>query len=195
MDHSRALGHPADAHVAAAQIRLQSDLLSHQIGGENGSSCSGPTLGTEGRHQGIKTRQQGAHRNRHADHTGGADQHLFRRQTQPIGDGLGGPQAIDQAPVAGAGIGLAGIGEHHPGMTAGGRQALGAEVHAGGTHHRGGEGAGAHGALRRQQQGKVGLAGGLEARGYTSGQKATGSGDATGDWVPGMGHGLQLLRT
>ena len=118
MDHSRALGHAADADAAAAQIRLQSDLLSHQIGGEDGGGCRGPTLGTEGRHQGIKTRQQGAHRNRHADHTGGADQHLFRRQTQPIGDGLGGPQAIDQAPIAGAGIGLAGIGEHRPGMTA-----------------------------------------------------------------------------
>ena len=80
-------------------------------------------------------------------------------------------------------------------MTAGSRQALGAEVHAGGPHHRGREGAGAHGALGRQQQGEVGVAGRLQARGDSGGLEATGSGDATGDRVPGMGHGLQLLRT
>ena len=84
MDHSRALGHAADAHPPAAQVGLQGDLLVNQVGGKDRPGGAVAPLGTEGGHQGVQPRQQDVHGNWHADHPGGADQHLFGGQAQPL---------------------------------------------------------------------------------------------------------------
>jgi hypothetical protein len=59
-------------------------------------------------------------------------------------------------------------------VPAAGRQALGAEVDAGGAHQRGGEGAGADGAGRGEQQAEIRLAGGFQAGGDGGGPTGNG---------------------
>jgi hypothetical protein len=56
VDHSRALGHAADAHGAATEIGLQGDLFVDQVGGEDRLGRRAAALGAEGRHQGIEAR-------------------------------------------------------------------------------------------------------------------------------------------
>jgi len=185
VDHSRALGHAADPHPLATEIGLQGDLLEGQIGGEDGAGGGGAPRRAQGRHQWIEPRQQGVDRDRHADHAGGADQHLLGLHVEFGGHCGGGAQAVDQASLAGAGIGLTGVGEHGPGTAGAFSQALGAEVDAGGPHPVGGEAAGADGPLWRQQQGEIGLAGGLQPSGDPRRLKPHWRGDPTGDGMPG----------
>ena len=109
VDHSRAFGHPANPHRSPPQIGHQSHLLLNQISGEDGRSRSSSSLHRpiKSIHQRFNPSQEGFHRNGHTNHAGGADQHLLLRQAEVIGNSLGGPLAIDQPAITGAGIGLA----------------------------------------------------------------------------------------
>ena len=189
MDHPRTLGHPADANAAPAQLGLQRHLLIDKIGGED-RRCRRFTAGGRQRgDKGIQPCQQRRHGDRNADHTGGADQHGLRFQPQLIGQGLGGALAIDQAAVAGAGIGLPGIDQHRSGPATRRFQPLVAEVHAGRPHHRGGESPGADRSIRRQQQGQIWLAGWLQAGRDPACGKPVGGRDTTGHQLPRGLHG------
>ena len=194
VDHSRALRHAANPHGAATELRLQGDLLVGEIGCEDGTGGRSTTAWAEGFKQWIEACQQCVHWDRHADHAGGADQHLVCREPQALGHGLSSALAINQAAIACAGIGLAGIGEHGPGSAATGMQPFSAEIHAGGAHQGGGEGAGTHSPLGSEQQREIRLAGGLETSGDAGSEKSLRGRDAARDGVPGLRHGRRFLQ-
>ena len=184
VNHSRTFGHPANAHSAAFNFGLNSDLLLHQIRGENRRRGRRTAINCQSLHERIQTSQQQLHGDWNADDARRTDQNLVTRQAQPVCQNLSGALAIDQTTVSGAGIGLAGIDQHSSATSLAGLQALSTEIHAGRPHHRGGESTGTDGTLRRHHQSQIRLSRVLETSCRAGRLKASGGGDTAFDGRP-----------
>ena len=188
VNHSRAFGHPSNAHPAPLQFQFKRHLLVHQIGGEDGVGRCITTRVIQGLHQGSQPSQKGRHGNRHTDHSGGADQHRLRIDAKLIGQHLGGALTVDQTAIAGAGIGLTGVDQHGTGLAGSTDEAITAEINTGRPHHGGGEGAGTNRRLRGQNQCQIRLTRGLQAGNDASGLEPIRCRHTTLDRLPRRSH-------
>ena len=78
-DHRRALGHRADAHLAAAQRERRRARLGPRVGGADGLRRGRAAVGRELAGGRGDAGLDALHGQRHADHAGRADEHLARR--------------------------------------------------------------------------------------------------------------------
>ena len=188
MNHSGALGHPANPHRPPPQLSLNSRLFLHKICGENRLRCSGPTAIRQRCNQRPQAGQQRWHGYRHTNHTGGADQHGVVIKAQLVCNGLRRSLTIQQATVASTGVGLARVDQHGSSPTVLAGEPISTEIHTSGPHHRRGERARTHRFVWGEDQGQIWATRGLKARHNPCRLKTVRRRDPTIDGRPNRSH-------
>ncbi len=173
--HARALGHPAH-HVPVGPPR---GLLRPGVGGHHRAGGGEPAVAGQRGGGPVHAVQQPGDGQSLPDQAGGADGHLARADTEPLGHPLRGAVRVLEPGRAGAGVGAAGV-EHHRGQAAGAQHLLGPQ-HRGGLDPVGGEHPGRVPARPVvDHQGDVGTVPAAQAGGHPGGPEAGGARHAHG---------------
>ena len=111
LDHSRALGDPAEPHRFAAKQELDGDLLGLRVARQDGLGGfrSGGLGGLELPGDGGDALSNVRHRQRDADPAGRTDEHVGGFEAKRLAGERGHFECVGQALRAGAGVGIAGV--------------------------------------------------------------------------------------
>ncbi|MDT4843603.1 hypothetical protein FQZ97_775370 [compost metagenome] len=111
LDHPGALADAGDGDGHTLMDELAAGALGQGVGGHDAFGGGGPVVrpqvGEGGRQRGFDL----FYRQRFADHPGGERQHRIGRHAGQLGELGAGVRGIDQARLAGAGVGVAGVGQ------------------------------------------------------------------------------------